>query len=228
MNTTAIDNRVGLMTIMPVKAVVILGFLLGGFSSAQEVQQIDLTRAQENRDLQPMKSGKYSICGADEATSARKAVRVSVESLTPTEIHPKELLSVMLRVENYGQLPVVLPVGPQNTDSQVEAGSIRYGAMLPLMAGVSNGIGTIMMGWLELYGETKSNTTVNLKPGEWITVRGDIRVRNWYNPESVANAYSELQLYEWFPHKPDGLAERCVKQVSGASVPVRFEPLNGP
>ncbi len=229
MNTTAIDNRVGLMTIMLVKIVLIAGFLLGVFSSAQEVRRIDLTGAQENRDPQPMNSGKYLICGTDQAGSARKAVRVSVESLAPTDIHPKEQLSVVLRLENYGQLPVVLPVSPQNRDLRVETGSIRYGAILPLMAGVSNGIGAITMGWLELYGSTlKSNTTVNLKSGEWITVRGDIRVRRWYNPESLANAYSELQLYEWFPRKSDGLVEQCVNQVSGASVPVRFEPLTGP
>jgi hypothetical protein len=212
------------MTIMPVKPVIIVSFLLGTLSFGQEVRQIDLTGALENRDLRPISSGKYMICHTNDAKSPRKAVRVSVESLTPTDIHPEEQISVVLRVENYGQLRVVLPVGPRNTNLQVEAGSIHYAAMLPLMAGVPGG-GT-MLGWLELYGSTlKSNTTVSLNPGEWITVRGDIRVRRVFAAEFVANAYSDLQLYEWLSGKSNGSGEGCVKQVSGASISVRIGSL---
>lgn len=209
---------------MPVKSALIVSFLLGTLSFGQEVRQIDLSGAPENRDPRPVRSGRYMICRTNDAGSARKAVRVSVESLTPTDIHPEEQISVVLRVENYGQLRVVLPVSPRNTNLQVETGSIRYTAMLPLTAGVPGG-GT-MLGWLELYGSTlKSNTTVSLKPGEWITVRGDIRVRRAFAAESLANAYSDLQLYEWFSGKSDGSEERCVEQVGGASIPIRFESL---
>ena len=129
---------------------------------------------------------------------------------------------MVLRVENYGQLRVVLPVGHRNTNLRVQPGSIRYTAMLPLTAGVPGG-GT-MLGWLELYGSTlKSNTTVSLKPGEWITVRGDIRVHGRFGPLAIAS--SNLQLYEWFAAKSNASVEKCVKQVSGASIPVRFGPL---
>jgi len=207
---------------MPVKPVLIVSFLLGTLSFSQEVRQIDLTGAPENRDMQPVRSGKYMICATDEGKkSSRKAVRVSVESLTPTDIHPEEQISVVLRVENYGQLRVVLPVGTRNTNLEIGTGSIRYTAMLPLMAGVPGG-GT-MLGWLELYESTlKSNTTVSLKPGEWIPVRGDIRVRRRSGPLAVAS--SNLQLYEWFAAKSNAWGEQCVKQVSGASIPVRFHP----
>jgi hypothetical protein len=212
------------MTIMPVNRVIIVSFLLGTLSFGQEVRQIDLTGAPENRDLQPVRSGKYMICRTDGAKSARKAVRVSVESVTPTDIHPEEQISVVLRVENYGHLPVVLPVGPRDTNLQVEAASIRHTAMLQLMAGVPSG-GT-MLGGLELYGSTlKSNTIVSLKPGEWVTVRGDIRVHRVFAAEFVANAYADLQLYEWLSRKSNGSGEGCVKQVSGASIPVRLGSL---
>src|SRR5579863_4781425 len=194
------------MTIMPVKRVIIVSFLLGTLSFGQEVRQIDLAGAPENRYAQPVRSGKYMICRTNDARRARKAVQVSVESLTPTDIHPEEQISVELRVENHGELRVVLPVGPRDTNLQVKAGSIRYTAVLPVTAGVPGG-GT-MLGWLELYGSTlKSNTTVSLKPGEWITVRGDIRVRSRFGP--VAKASSNLQLYEWFSGKSDGSGERC-------------------
>ncbi len=215
----------GLMT-MPVKAFAIVGFLLGALMSAQEVRRIDLTGAPENRDLQPVRSSKYLICGADEAKTLGKAVRVSVESLTPTDIHPTEQISAVLKVENSGQLSVVLPVSPHITDLQTEAGSVYYTAMFPLMAGVPNGMGPIKMGWLELYGSTlKANTTVSLKPGEWIIVRGGIRVRRWYEAESPAMAYSELQLYKWLSGTTDQADEPCVKQVLGGSIPVRFGSL---
>ena len=68
------------------------------------------------------------ICGAEEARSARKAIRVSVESLTPTDIDPTEQISVVFRVENYGQVSVILPVSPRITDLLPENDSDHYSA----------------------------------------------------------------------------------------------------
>jgi hypothetical protein len=62
-------------------------------------------------------------------------VRGSVESLAPTDIHPKEQISVIFKVENYGKLPIVLPVGGDVADLHPESG-FGYTASLPLMAGV--------------------------------------------------------------------------------------------
>ena len=206
---------------MPIK-ILMVGFLLGTFSTAQEVRQIDLTGVRESIDSEAVASGNYMICGTDEARNAPKAVRVSVQSLTPTEIHPKQQISVVLRVENHGRLPVVLPVTRDITVLQPEGGSIRYLAMLPLGAGVPSG--AIRVGSLELYGSTlKPNTTISLRPGEWLTVRGDISVRRWYASKQQAKAYSDLQLYEWSTSNSDSLGE-CVKQVQGASITVRFSP----
>ena len=160
------------------------------------------------------------ICGTEEARGARKAVRVSVESLTPTDIDPTEQISVVFRVENYGQVSVILPVSPRITDLLPENDSDHYSAMLPLAAGTPGG--AIYMGWLELYGSMKSNTTVSLKPGEWITVRGDVRVHDWYAAGTSADASSDLQLYRWLPNQSSGSEEPCVKQVPGASIRVRF------
>src|SRR5437870_728341 len=98
---------------MPVKAVLIVGFFSGAFSSAQEVRRIDLTGVPQGNSMQVISSGKYMVCGTDEAKSALKAVRVSVESMAPTNIHPRQQISVVLKVENHGQLPLVLPISPQ-------------------------------------------------------------------------------------------------------------------
>src|SRR6266550_3476477 len=113
------------LAIMPFKAVLIVGFFLSGFSFAQEVQQVNLTGPRHSSDSEAVASGKYMICGTDEARSVLKAVRVSVESLTPTDIHPKQQISVVLKVENYGRLPVVLPVSPDITVDQPKKGSVR-------------------------------------------------------------------------------------------------------
>ena len=208
---------------MRFKAVLIVSSFLGVFSSAQEIRRVDVTGVPQGNSMQVETSGKYMICGTDEAKSALKAVRVSVESLTPTNIHPRQQISVILKVENHGQLPFVLPVSPQTqpANSQTKAGSLRYVAILPLVAARR---GPIVMGGLELYGSTsRPNTTVVLRPGEWITVRGEIRVTHWSADEQPADVYSDLQLYEWLPGKSDRMTERCVKQVSGATIPVQFE-----
>ena len=207
---------------MPFKTILIVG-LLGAFLSAQEVRQIDLRGVQERSDSEEVASGMYMICGTDDARSAQKAVRVSVESLAPTEIHPRQQISVVLRVENYGRLPVVFPVSPDIAVVQPENGSVRYRAELPLGAGVPSRV--ITMGGLELYGSTsKPDTTIILRSREWITVRANIRVRNWYPAEQRADALSELQLYKWSPSNSTDLGEQCVKQVRGASIAVRFKP----
>lgn len=205
---------------MPVVLLIVVGFFLSASLSAQEVRRINLPVVGESRDSRAVRAGKYMICGTEEARGARKAVRVSVESLTPTDIDPTEQISVVFRVENYGQVSVILPVSPRITDLLPENDSDHYSAMLPLAAGTPGG--AIYMGWLELYGSMKSNTTVSLKPGEWITVRGDVRVHDWYAAGTSADASSDLQLYRWLPNQSSGSEEPCVKQVPGASIRVRF------
>jgi hypothetical protein len=140
---------------MPFKTILIVG-LVGAFLSAQEVRKIDLRGVQQRSDSEAVASGKYMICGTDDARGAQKAVRVSVESLAPTDIHPSQQILVVLRVQNYGRLPVVFPVSPDIAVVQPENGSVRYRAVLPLGAGVLGSV--ITMGGLEfvrIYVETE-------------------------------------------------------------------------
>ncbi len=210
---------------MSVKAALFVSFFFGTLVSAQEVQRIDLTAVKENRDFGSATLGRSMNCSTDEGTGTFKAVRVSVESLAPTDIHPKQQISVILRVENYGKLPIVLPVGSDVADLDPESG-FGYTASLPLMARVSNGTnGATRLGWLELYGSrSKSNTTVDLEPGEWITVRGNILVRNWYESGQSAVAYSNLLLYQRSFRDWPGVDD-CFRQVSGGSITVHFKGL---
>jgi hypothetical protein len=88
---------------VPVEAVLFVSFFFGALLPAQEVQQIDLTAVRENRDS---RATSAVIRRKEQERSSRCG-----ESLAPTDIHPKEQISVILNVENYGKLPIVLPVG---------------------------------------------------------------------------------------------------------------------
>ncbi|HEV2117907.1 MAG TPA: hypothetical protein VGR48_17865 [Terriglobales bacterium] len=208
---------------MSIRIILIASFFSLALSWAQNVRDIDLTGVPEKSDPRVWSTyGKYMICGTEEAKNSHRAVRVSLESLSPTTIRPLDTLSVRLKVENDGKLAVVLPASPRITDFQAERDFPRYTAILPIGAGLPSG-GTTM-GWLELYGSpSEPNTTVTLRPGEWITVRGEIRVRHWFAPEEPAKASFELQLFELSPRGSEATAETCVKQVSGGSIPIQFQ-----
>jgi len=213
-------------TSVPIKTVLIVIFLLGIFSSAQEIRRIDLSGFPQTFDPRTVASDHYLICSSSDAKNAARAVRVSVESITPTDIQPKQMLSVILKVENDGLLPVILPVSPDSGVIQPEKGSTSYHAILPVGAGVPSV--AITLGWLHLYGSTsKSDTTVNLRPGEWLTVRGGFSANRWFNDGALARAYSDLQLYQpSVGANLDNSSGQCVRQVSGSTVAIRFKPLN--
>jgi len=208
-----------------VKQIFIATCLLGLAANAQLVRQIDLGDVGRNSRLVPPVSDKYTICGSEEAKNAAKGVSVSVESITPDEIRPREHISVVLKVENRGKLPVVLPLSPQATSLNANSASWRYAAMLPVGAGTPGGV--IEMGWFQLFGSTKNaNTTVVLRPGRWIVVRGKIQIVRWYTAGQTAEASSALQLYEWSPSTVERSKNDCVRQVPGGSIPIRFAPPN--
>lgn len=206
-----------------VKTLLIVSFFFTAWSCAQNVRDIDVTGAPEKADPRLWSTyGKYMICDTEEAKRSQRGVRVSLRSLSPTTIHPLDLLSLLLKVENGGKLPVVLPASPRVLPSQSEDGLPRYTAVLEVGAGLPSG--GVTMGWLELYGATSDpNTVVTLRPGEWITVRGEIKVRHWFATEVQAEAYSELQLFQSLPDKWAAPAGECVKQLFGGSIPIRFQ-----
>ncbi len=132
------------------------------------------------------------ICSTDAAKETRRSVAVSLESLSVAEIDPRQELSVVLRVKNDGQLPVVLPISLDSALLQPERDAVQYHVELPIKAGGS-GQTVASLGWLELYGSSsKWGTTVNLRPREWITVRGHFKPHRWF-PGQLATAYSDLQ-----------------------------------
>lgn len=209
---------------MLLKAAIIIGLLTGFFSVAQEVRQIDLSDIPQAFDYRTMPLGDYLICGTTAAKDATRAVRVSVESLSPNDIHPKQQLSVTLKIENAGEAPVVLPVSTDIAVLQPGDGAIRYHAVFPINAGLPSG--ATRLGELQLYGSTlKSDTMLKLMPGEWFTARGNFTAHNWFKSGVIAKAYSDLQFYESLAADNSGQSsEPCVRQMSGATVEVRFSP----
>jgi hypothetical protein len=204
---------------MKLSTILAVLLFLGRISVAQEIRQIDLTGVPEDAFTTWIPSYTYSICGTEKAKTTLRGVRVSVESLVPTDIHPKEHLFVVLKVDNSGLLPVELPVSGEVPAIQPEDPAFHYRALIDIMAGLPSG--AIRLGQLELYGSSlEPNTTVSLKPGEWMTLRGEITIRRWWTTEQVATAYSQLQFY--VDHSSPAVEGHCIKQVSGATIPVRF------
>ena len=208
---------------MPLKILFTVGLLFAAFSPAQEIGKLDLVGV-SNRIVPDLTAERYMICGTEVAKQSKRSVAVSLESISATEIDPTQDMSVVLKIKNDGGLSVVLLVSPDNAVLQPERDAIEYRVELPINAGAS-GQTLVSMGWFELYGSSsQSRTTVNLSPGEWITVRGHFKPHRWL-PGEVAKVYSDFQLYELSPQSTSGVhTDDCVRQGSGAMIVVHFKP----
>jgi hypothetical protein len=206
---------------MQVKIGLVITLLLGAFASAQEIRRIDLIGAQESH-FRDLNTETYTICGM--GVQSKRSVTVSIESLSQAEIDPRQNLSVVLKVKNDGQYPVVLPIGSDATLFQPDAEAVLYSAELPINAGVSDKP-LATLGQLELYGSSlKPDSTVNLMPGEWVTVYGNFKPKSWV-PGRSAVVFSDLQLYEQrSATNPSSAQEECVQQGVGRKIAARFKP----
>jgi hypothetical protein len=190
-------------------------------SSAQEIRTITAPITQEDPTLAWAHSYTYAICGSENSTNALKVIRVSVESIEPTEIRKNEPHSVVLRVENSGRASVLLPVGRDIAVVGRDDGAVHYRAMYWVNGGIPSG--AISLGWLELYGSSSdSNTVLNLNPGEWITLQGEVHPHRWFATEQRPMAYANLQLYVRDGSGRTPFAIECVKQGFGQEIAIHY------
>lgn len=168
----------------------------------------------------------YGICGSDRATHSPRAIRVSVQSLQPTEIVTGESHSVILKVENSGHAPVVLPVSQDIAIIAKEDTAIHYRAMYWVNGETPSR--PLLLGWMGLYGSSADPTTLlTLSPGEWIILHGDIYPRRLSATEQNARAYADLQFYVRDTLIPSTVAVECIKQDSGATFPIHYPGVPG-
>jgi len=195
----------------------LLALVLGAscFAVGQGVRHVVLVNNHEDYDLNWRNAYAYSICGSDTSAAASKRIRVSIESVAPPVIHPKENVYVVLKVENSGKVPVTLPIGE---DAMGYVLGTNYRANLDVLAGIPSG--ATLVGWFELYGSTlRPETLVTLAPGDSIVVEGEMYPHHWFAEETKATAHAALQLYVQDSTKS---SVGCVAQDRGTTVQVLY------
>ena len=179
---------------------------------AQEVRVVDLLNANQRTELRfpPAQSdcidGEPCVGGgggggsvADGAPDPRdpRALGVALDPVTPTDI-TLDAFEAEFRLLNTGLAPITVPVWPHLSDLQPssELQSFSY-LSLALQVGLF-GTGPVQglgVAWVELYGSAeREDTTITLKPGEWVRVKAKVRLHRW--PSKPMDA--KLQPDFWF------------------------------
>lgn len=178
---------------------IVLCVLTCGLLNAQEVTYVDLTAIKQRTQLRnppapapdceqgrPCVGGGYGGVGIGDGAPDRRdphALGVYLLSVKPSEIDPVQPFEVEFRVLNTGLAPIELPIYPDLSDLQPgdESATFSYFSLnlavrveiKPAKAGV------FPVGFVELYGSRdRQGTLLVLRPGEWIRVRGNIKLSN--------------------------------------------------
>ena len=136
-----------------------------------------------------MGAGVLAVDGAAAAqeTVHRKYVTrtlwvVYLLRVTPTDIDPREPFEAEFRVQNTGFASIEVPVSPHLSDLQPDDESVpfSYLSIALVVSGESQPqrpLGS-SVGFVALYGSTAHERSVLvLKPGEWIGVRANVKLR---------------------------------------------------
>src|SRR5438067_3269328 len=193
----------------------LLVLVCSGFLSAEEVKYIDLTSIQQRTELRtppspPMNCGETSSClgggwsggsvtdGAPDFHDPH-ALGVFLLRVTPTDFDPEEPFEAEFRVQNTGLAPVDIPVSPHLSDLQPDddSESFSYLSIALVVRGESEPQrpGRSSLGFVELYGSAAHEGSILvLKPGEWIRVRANVKLRTWPTEPSPARLRGEFWL----------------------------------
>lgn len=104
--------------------------------------------------------------------------------VTPTEIDAAEPFEAEFKVLNTGRVVIEIPVYPHLSDLQPSDESVAFSylslALVVQGEGEPQGPEVSSLGFVELYGSyAHEGSVMELRPGEWIRVRADVKLRNW-------------------------------------------------
>jgi hypothetical protein len=194
---------------------VVLGVFACGLLNAQEMKYVDLTVIQQRTELRnppapavDCEQGKLCVGGAygggsvgDGAPNIRDphALGVYLLSVKPIKIDPTQPFEVEFRVLNTGLAPIELPVSPNLSDLQPgdQSVSFNYFSLALAVRGELDPprTGVFPIGFVELYGsKDHEGTLLVLKPGEWIRVRGNVKLSDWPLDSTAACLRGEFWL----------------------------------
>jgi hypothetical protein len=178
--------RISVFTLMSLCSVV----------EAQEVRHIELISTQQRINLRhPASQGECKGClgGGSGGGSVQDggpnpsdphALGVFLLRVAPTDIDPTQPFQVEFKVLNTGTAPIELPVSLHLSDLQPSDDSISFSYFSLALAvrgqGKSQRPDTFCMGFVELYGSPEHpESVIALRPGEWIRVTADVRLKTW-------------------------------------------------
>lgn len=197
--------------------IILYAILLVSFTSAmsgQEIKSIDLTLVAQRTELRhPAAVAPASDCKlgtscveegsgggsvADGAPDRRDphALGVYLQSVTPTDIDPAKPFEAEFRVLNTGLAPIELPISPHLSDLQPSDASVRFSYLsLALVVNAEALMLKQVIGFVELYGSPdREETTLMLRPGQWITVRANVKLRSSPSEEVATRFHAEFWL----------------------------------
>jgi len=128
-----------------------------------------------------------------------RALGVALDRVMPTDI-TLDAFEAEFRLLNTGLVPIIVPVWPHLSDLQPSSESqpfsyLSLGLQVRLFGtGPVQGLG---VGWIELYGSAdRENTTIPLKPGEWIRVKAKVRLHTWPSQPMEAQLQPDFWLHD--------------------------------
>lgn len=208
---------------------------------AQEVASIDVTslvRKELRRPSAPPSTRHQGGIGADypcpSATKDMGALHTELVSVDRPKYRAGDLLTFEVTVKNVGSEPLMVPVSPDLADLQLDdpAEQFSYSELeLSLWDAVSDKSSLGLVG-VRLYGDKNhANTTIDLRPGEWVRIRGKDRIN--IPSDSVERIHSGTIVYSYpqtVVHQCETLLtatsmatscrEICIRQTHGESFPV--------
>jgi hypothetical protein len=218
---------------------------LATVGSAQEVALLDLTGVTPRTDLRyppspPAKCDKSGVCTAGGVGGMSIAcggvapgeLRTSLSFLDRSQYVDGDKAEIEATVQNVGKISLLIPWTPHLGDLQPADENAKF-VVYELQVGLFLNWGerySTSLGWLHLYGDPKQpGTTLTLKPGERVRIRGQIQISLAHadgmslpaaDLADRASASTLFKEVEYIPH-PGGLFERVSntspKQVTGTS-----------
>jgi hypothetical protein len=182
-----------------IRALIFGTVLLSGFAGAQEVAYLDLTGVNPRVELRhppapPPKCDPNQVCtgtgvgsGVGNVGSAcggvaaaeKSALRTSLTWLDRLEYKDGDSAEIEVMVTNAGDVPIEIPWTPHLADLQPADETSKFQAfnlLIGLFLRWGDGYST-SLGWIHLYGVPAQKQTMRtLLPGEWVRVRGSIRI----------------------------------------------------
>ena len=229
------------------RATLLLLLATSALLEAQEVKLVDLLNVGQRTELRlapapsDCKDGETCVGdgGAggsvgDGAPDSRdpRALGVALDRVTPTDI-TLDAFEAEFRLLNTGLAPITVPVWPHLSDLQPSSELQPFSYVSLALQVRLFGTGPVQglgVGWVELYGSAeREDTTITLKPGEWVRVKAKVNLHTWPSQPMDAKLQPDFWLHNntFKPRIGGGFTEAVniyPNHTLFPAVPIHFSP----